>query len=108
MIPTKVSIYLQPGRKNAQTGRSLAKFFNCDIRLITAAIRRERLQGIPICATSDHPAGYYLAETDEEIQDYCNRLLHRGRELFGARAALLKRLKEGSGERATSEEDASK
>lgn len=86
---------LGEGRANAKTGRELADIFGCDIRDITRQIRRERLKGARICATSKKgtgtPCGYFIG-TEEETQAYCNRLLHRGRELFGVRGALLKTL----------------
>lgn len=90
-----ISEVLGTGKENARTGRQLAEYFGCNIREITAQVRRERLNGAPICAASGRqegePCGYYLGN-EEEIEKYCNRLLHRGREVFGARAALLKLL----------------
>lgn len=90
-----ISEVLGTGRENARTGQQLAEIFGVNIRDIAAQIRRERLQGARICATSgtgkgERP-GYYIG-SDEEVKAYCNRLLHRGRELFGVRGALLKTL----------------
>lgn len=81
---------LTAGRTNAKTGKELAAVCSCDIRDITEQIEKERRAGIPICATSSRDnAGYYLAETPEELQSYCNRLHHRAAELYKTRQALL-------------------
>lgn len=78
------------GAENTRTGKELAKQLNCDIRTITEQIERERREGQPICANpTGENAGYYLAETPEELENYCNRLYHRGGELFKTRRALL-------------------
>lgn len=94
-ITTMISEVLGIGKENARTGRQLAEYFGCDIRQITAQIRRERLKGARICAASGtkpgEPTGYYIGDEAETLI-YCNRLLHRGRELFGVRGALLKTL----------------
>lgn len=83
------------GSKSAIPGRELAKMLQCDIRSITEQIERERRQGQPICANSrGKDAGYFLAETPEELETYCSRLYHRGGELFKTRRALLNVLKQ--------------
>lgn len=81
---------LSEGRENARTGRELAKFFDCDVRTITEQIERERREGQPICASTDpERPGYYLTADPDELKSYCNRLYHRGGELFKTRRALL-------------------
>lgn len=85
--------YLSEGRENARTGRELAKMFDCDTRTITEQIERERRAGQPICASTDpENPGYYLTADPDELQSYCNRLYHRGGELFKTRRALLETL----------------
>lgn len=85
-----VNELLSYGAGNTRTGKELAKALNCDIRTVTEQIERERRQGQPICAApTGENAGYYLAETPEELENYCNRLYHRGGELFKTRRALL-------------------
>lgn len=86
---------LDSGKNNATTGKTLASYFNCDIRTVTEQIERERREGQPICASADNGnSGYYLAANAEELQDYCNRLHHRAAELYKTRQALLKVLKQ--------------
>lgn len=81
---------LGTGSKNAKPGRVIAEQLHCDIRDVTKQIERERRQGKPICANSrGESAGYFLAETPEELQRYCKKLYKRGGELFKTRRALL-------------------
>lgn len=81
---------LSKGAANAQTGRELAEQFNCNIRDISKAIEKERREGKPICANARGKyAGYYIAETPEELEAYCKQLYHRGGELFKTRRALI-------------------
>lgn len=83
------------GADNPRTGKELATQLNCNIRDITLQIERERREGQPICANpTGENAGYFLAETPEELERYCNQLYHRGGELFKTRRALLKVLKQ--------------
>ena len=85
-----VTDYLLIGRENARTGRDIAAAMHCDIRDVTAGIERERRQGKPIIASCDPmKPGYYLAETAEELQQYCSKLHHRAGEIHKTRSALL-------------------
>ena len=86
-----IADHLLTGKENARTGKDLARALNCDIRDISAGVERERRQGQPIIASCDpEQPGYYLAETAEELQQYCNRLHHRAGEIHKTRSALLK------------------
>lgn len=85
---------LPAGRENALTGRELATMFNCDIRVITQQIEKERREGHPICAASGENPGYFLPADDEELETYCNRLKNRAIELFKTRKALVKVLRQ--------------
>lgn len=78
--------YIRPGAQNAITGKELAKKFGCNIRIITAQIEKARRSGIPICANAN---GYYLAETQKDIEIYTSSLKGRAIELFKTRKALL-------------------
>ena len=85
-----IADHLLTGKENARTGKDLARALNCDIRDISAGIERERRQGQPIIASCDpEQPGYYLAETAEELTQYCNRLHHRAGEIYKTRSALL-------------------
>lgn len=82
---------LNKGEDSAVTGKTLARILNCDIRIVTMQIELERREGAPICATGN---GYFLAETEEELEAYCNALYRRAGELFKTRRALLSVLKQ--------------
>ena len=85
-----IADFLFTGKDNARTGRDLATLLHCNIREVAAAIERERRQGKPICASNDPlRPGYYLAETQEELQKYCGQLDRRAGELHKTRRALL-------------------
>ena len=85
---------LPAGREHALTGRELANIFNCDIRVITMQIERERRDGHPICAASGDNPGYFLPANNEELEAYCNRLKGRAIELFKTRQALVRVLRQ--------------
>lgn len=85
---------LAEGRENTRTGRELADFLNCNIRDVTAQIEKERREGHAICAATGENPGYYLAATDEELDQYCGRLHSRAMELFKTRQALVRILRQ--------------
>ena len=85
---------LGTGRQAAKTGRELARLLNCDIRTVTEQIERERRAGKPICAAMQGQQGYYLAETQEDLQQYCAAIKRRAVELFITRQALIAVLKQ--------------
>lgn len=92
---------LSTGSENARTGRELAGLLHCDIRTVTEQIERERRDGQPICANMrGEYAGYFLAETPDELERYCNQLYKRGGELFKTRRALLATLEKITGQEA--------
>lgn len=80
---------LSEGAGNAITGRFLCDMLNLKPRELTQAIEKERRAGHPICAATGAHPGYYLAATQEEMMDYCGRLLHRAGEIFKTRRACL-------------------
>ena len=85
---------LNTGKRHTTTGRTLANATGITIRQVTQQIERERRQGKPICASSDpENPGYYLAENEKELQEYCDRLKGRAIELFKTRQALVNVLK---------------
>lgn len=77
-----VSSYLMYGKEHAISGRDLAQLMGCDMRIVTARIAEERRHGKPICAETSGKCGYYLADSQEEIDSYCRRLKHRGGEML--------------------------
>lgn len=86
-----ITDYLFTGKENARTCSELAKLCGCHPREISERIERARRAGQPICASCDpERPGYYLAETAEELQQYCSRLHKRAGEIHKTRRALLK------------------
>ena len=80
---------LAEGRANARTSRELCKVLNITPRELTRAVQKERREEQPICATATGSGGYYLAETKEEMQRFCNALLHRAGEIHKTRRACI-------------------
>lgn len=85
---------LGTGSRNAKTGKELARMLDCNIRQVTEQIERERRAGKPICASMNGMQGYYLAETQEDLQQYCAAIKRRAVELFKTRQALISILKQ--------------
>lgn len=81
---------LAEGKKNAQTGKDLCRVLGITARELTAAVERERREGKPICASTGTTPGYFLAENRDEMQHYCNSLLHRAGEIHKTRKACIK------------------
>ena len=85
-----VTPHLFRGKNGAIPGRELAKLLNCTARDISESVEYERRHGSPILASCrNNRPGYYLAETAEEIEQYCGGLHKRAGEIFKTRRALL-------------------
>ena len=81
---------LLPGEQNAQSSRDICRILGITTRQLTQAVEAERRAGKPICAScSRRTPGYYLAETQQEMQDYCGKLKHRAGEIFATRRACM-------------------
>ena len=85
---------LSEGAENARTGKEICRILNITARDLTAAIERERRAGKPICASTGSNPGYFLATNQEEMQRYCNSLMHRAGEIHKTRRACIKTMKE--------------
>lgn len=83
---------LLEGADNALTGREICRILGITPRDLTQAIERERRQGAPICASTGKTPGYFLAANQQEMQRYCNSLLHRAGEIHATRRACLETL----------------
>lgn len=81
---------LSQGAENARTGKELCHILGITARDLTIAIERERRQGQPICANTGSNPGYFLAANQEEMQRYCNSLMHRAGEIHKTRRACIK------------------
>lgn len=82
--------FLGKGKGAARTARELAKALNVNARDITQAVQRERANGAPICAINGDPQGYYIAESREEMRQYCESLKRRELEIAKTRRACEK------------------
>ena len=89
-----VSDFLLEGAENAKTGKEICSALDITARDLTAAIERERRAGKPICASTGTTPGYFLAANKEEMQRYCNSLLHRAGEIHKTRNACMKSIEE--------------
>lgn len=70
-----VSSILSTGKANARTAKYLANILGINQRSVTEAIRKERINGVPICADCmNNEKGYYLPENADELNAYINRL----------------------------------
>lgn len=81
---------LSEGAENARTGKEICKLLDITARDLTIAIERERRQGRPICASTGSTPGYFLAANKDEMQRYCNSLMHRAGEIHKTRRACIK------------------
>lgn len=90
---------LAHGIENARTARETSNVLNMSARKVTRRIEYERRnEHAPIIATvCGKVKGYYLAETPEEIDEYCESLKHRENEIRKTRRALERTAKEWRG-----------
>ena len=73
---------LLEGEQNATSGQDLCRLLRINPRALTKQINAERRAGYPICATCNGKnPGYYLADNQETMRDYCGRLRHRINEI---------------------------
>ena len=81
-----VAPFLDVGEENAITAGDLAILVGVsDPRVITRAIERERLNGIPICASND---GYYLPSSAAELERYMKAFCRRRNQMRKTEVAL--------------------
>lgn len=69
------------GRNNPIKASRLAEMLDCpktNTWVIREAIGDLIKQGSPILATTQPPEGYFLANTYQEVSDYCDSLKDRG------------------------------
>ena len=86
---------LMTGEQAATTARDLARITGLPRRGISSLVESERRAGRPICATCDsRNPGYYIPETREDMQQYCNRLAHREAEIARTREACARTIED--------------
>lgn len=76
------------GHANAVTASKLAAELGTTVRQVQAAVRRERLDGIPICATKAVPPGLFIASDPTELERYWHSLDSELRNLRMTRDAV--------------------
>lgn len=82
----KVSDYLLHGQENAVPMRHLKDLLHLDRRTVRLMIRRERLDGVPIC--EDSKTGYFLPGNVRERDLCAKRLRHRAAEVIKVADAI--------------------
>jgi hypothetical protein len=66
------------GRQNAITGRELARLLNqSDDRKVRLLIRELITEGVPVASVTEAPAGYFIARTFKEAEDYRQQVKSR-------------------------------
>lgn len=86
---------LGTGERNAKTAKELAKNTGVSVRDVMQAVRVERLAGLPICSSAK---GYFLAETETDLQITISRLYKQARETRKVAEALkISGVKEDNG-----------
>lgn len=93
-----IESYIPTGSREPITAKELQKITGACIREITAAIQNRRRAGVPICAKRDETPGYFIAETADELRDYCGRLKHEEAEIRKTRRACEKLIRQLPGE----------
>ena len=79
-IKTRILSALRDGRENAITGKELATRAGSpmsDDRYIRQVIRELIAEGYPIASVTSAPAGYFMAVTRVESNNYMDQLLMR-------------------------------
>lgn len=82
--------FLCYGKQNAINSAHLCALLGFSKRDLAAMIEVERRSGIPICASTAAPAGYYLASSRQEMQAYCESLARRIKEIERTRLACVR------------------
>ena len=87
--PGKIERLLSHGAENAVPLKHLVKLTGQPARQVRLMIQTERLRGVPILSDNEH--GYYLPETQEDVDNFVRSMLHRAHEI--ARVANTVRLR---------------
>lgn len=74
--------YIPHGAENAITAKELARKAGfATVRDLQSNIHDLRVNGEVICSKTDHPAGYYIPDTKEELERFCKSMNSRSREI---------------------------
>ena len=90
----KISDYLSEGAKGAKTAHELRETLHLKDYELRELVRRERLDGEPICSRmhtdDDGRAGYFLPKDADDYQTTIRHLRSREKEIRTVRKALEK------------------
>ena len=81
--------FLGKGIATAKTASEISSLMGVDRRELARMIQVERLAGVPICATTSFPFGYFLAENAGEMRRFCGSLSRRLHEIEKTREACV-------------------
>lgn len=84
--PGKIERLLSHGAENAVPLKHLVKLTGQPARQVRLMIQTERLRGVPILA--DNQNGYYLPETQEDVEMFYRSMLHRAAEITRVATAV--------------------
>lgn len=87
--PGLIESLLTPGAENAVPLQHLAKITELPARQVRQHIQAERLRGAQILADSAH--GYYLPQTQEDVESFYRSMLHRAAEITRVATAVMLR-----------------
>jgi len=78
VLLTELPHILGVGRENAMTGATLAaRFGHRSDRAVRLAIRQLIDEGLPVASETTAPAGFFIANTQEEVDTYARALRAR-------------------------------
>ena len=85
--------YIPTGAENAIQAKELCRLSGfANVRTMQQEIHRLRERGHPICASTEPPAGYYLAADEQEAARFVRSMESRRREIARAIRAIKKRI----------------
>ena len=84
--PGKIEQLLSHGTENAVPLQYLVKLMDKPARQVRQQIQAERLRGAQILA--DNQSGYYLPETQEDVELFYKSMLHRAAEITRVATAV--------------------
>lgn len=84
--PGKIEQLLSHGAENAVPLQHLVTLTELPARQVRQLIQAERLRGAQILADNEH--GYYLPETQEDVEQFYRSMLHRAAEITRVATAV--------------------
>lgn len=84
--PGMIEKFLSHGAGNAVPLQHLVTLTELPARQVRQQIQAERLRGIPILSDNEH--GYYLPETQEDVELFYKSMLHRAAEITRVATAV--------------------